>query len=146
MNDLKYFKTIEDCEKAIVNKSIEIDISYFGIESLFNCFTRLVRTIYIWAFIITCVYTIFTKGGGIVGFKEIFIELIVYLVCALLINWVKFNLNREYEIAKKQLIDNLIYSCKEFEEYDKNSWEAKQMYKRMMNLSGIDIYFDNNQE
>lgn len=145
MERISHFKTIDELEKAIIDKSVELDIIYSTGRSLIHSFDRLIRTAYIWFCIASLVYTTI-KYNPITLLKVIGLELIIYIICALLSSWVKFNYDNEYRTVKENLLSNLMYLCEEYKNYDKNSWEAKQMYKRMMNLGGLDVSFENNQE
>ena len=142
MEKTYYTKTIEECEKQIVDKCIDLDIVYSTNVGLLECFTRMIRTIFTWFSIISIsvVCTIY-------GFKQFIvlgvILLTVFVASKLLISWVKFNYNEYYDKMKFNLVDGLIIRCQEYQEGQYEDWQKKQMLKRFANLANIVVDWDN---
>lgn len=142
MNDIYYYETIEECEKDIVDKAINLDIAYSSCCNLFECFMRTVRTLMIWAMIGITIFTFINKGfkSSISIFGWL---LLIYAIGWLLMEWVKFNHNRSYNAAKVTMVDNMIIKCKQYKETDYEEWQKKQVLKRFASLANINVDLDN---
>ena len=136
MEEIYYFETIKECEEFIKDKSITLDLIHTSNTKLFECFICTIRTIMVWGIIISTIVAFNTRG-----FKasiNIFCILMgIYLVGCLLMSWVKFNHNHSYVAMKHALVNNLINSCKEFQETDCEDWQRKQIVKRFRLLANI---------
>lgn len=142
MDNTYYFETINDCEKQIIDKTINLDIMYTSCCNLFECFTRTVRTIFIWFLIIDSAIGIY-KVGFKSYVKPILIYILIYVLGMVLMSWVRYNHNRMYANAKTNLVDGIIGRCKEYQETNYEEWQKKQILKRFANLANININWDN---
>lgn len=142
MNNNYYFETIEECEKQIMDKTINLDIMYESCCNLFECFVRIVRTIFIWFSIIDSAIGIY-KFGLKSYVKPMLLYILVYILGMVLMSWVRFNHNRMYANAKTNLVDGIIERCKEYQETNYEDWQKKQILKRFANLANINIDWDN---
>ena len=140
------YETIEECEKAIVSKTMDMDIAFLANRSLFECFVRTIRTIMIWVIMLVPLsLRIFF------GFKEFIIcfgiLVAIYIVGALLMSWVKFNFNNEHSKLKIDIVKYMISECKEYIDLNQSEdipdWQLKQITKRMANKGKIDVSWDN---
>lgn len=143
MNDnVYYFETIEECEKEIIDKTIIFDLTYLSNSNLFECFVRTIRTIMTW-FIFICTFMTINAKGFKPGIKLFGILLLVYIVGAILMSWIKFNHQKSYTDMKFKLVDFMISRCKEYQEADYDDWQKKQLLKRFAALANINIDWDN---
>lgn len=137
-NEIYYYETIDELEKAIIDKSLNLDIVNSQCNNLFNCFVRTIRTIMIWIIFITFIL-IWIRYNFIMAFNVTSVLLIVYLFGSVLMSWVRFNSNREFLQSKARLIDRLTDTCKEYKEANYTEWQCKQMLKRFTSLANLKV-------
>lgn len=142
MNDLYYYKTIEECEKEIINKAIIFDIIHFSNTNLLECFIRIIRTIIIWSSIIIVPIAWKIKGSKI-SFRILVLFLLIYFIGKIVMNWVRYNYKNANDTAKINLVDRIIMKCEEYQKGEYEEWQKKQMVKRFANLANITIDWDN---
>ena len=135
--NIYYYETIEECEKEIIDKSTMIDMMYASNMSLFQCFTRIVRTIMIWASFIIMIVSFVTRGFK-PSIKTLGIIIAVFVIYSLLISWVNHNYLESYSRVKINLVNNIIEKCKEYDEADYEEWQKKQIFKRFLELARIE--------
>ena len=129
MSKIYFYQTIEECEKEIRDKSMIVDINHASNLNLLESFIRMVRTIIIWANII-CFSVTFHNNGFKSSIKVFGMFLVVHIVYAILMSWVKYNYNEYYIKMKVKLIDRILEDCKEWQENEYQEWQQKQMLKR----------------
>lgn len=134
MNKIYKFETIKECEKEIIDKSIILDIEFAANAHLFECFVRAIRTIVIWAIIVKTFLTTL-NDGFIPGLKILGILFSFYVLGTIVVMWVKYNYNNVYKQTKANLVDNIVGSCKQWQEVNYEEWEKKQMIKRFEELA-----------
>ena len=138
MDKLYYYETIEEFEKELVSKSITLDTIYTANANLFECFIRAIRTATIWICLVSCI--IMTINKGFISGLTIFIGfVIIYIISAILVSWVKYNHHEAFKINKINLIENLLIKCKEFQETNYDDWARKQMLKKFGLLAGVEL-------
>ena len=142
MDNIYYFKTIEECEKQIIDKTINLDIMYTSCCNLFECFVRTVRTVAIWFIIIKSIIE-FSVNGLKPCIHSLAVYIAIYLLGMTLMSWVRYNHNRMYANAKTNLVDGIIERCEEYRETKFEDWERKQVLKRFASLANINIDWNN---
>ena len=137
MNNLYYYETLNECEKELISKSLDMDIIYAANANLFECFIRFVRSIMICSMILNLIISIITQNSG---FMIIFaILLILYIIGKVLMSWVKYNYDRAYTNNKCNLVDAMLSNCRQYKESPWEDWERKQTLKRLTELVGIEV-------
>lgn len=132
-----YYETLNECEKELISKSLDMDIIYAANANLFECFIRFVRSIMICSMILNLIISIITQNSG---FMIIFaILLILYIIGKVLMSWVKYNYDRAYTNNKCNLVDAMLSNCRQYKESPWEDWERKQTLKRLTELVGIEV-------
>ena len=134
--NLYYYETIEECEKAIIDKAIDVDIIYSANANLFECFIRTIRTAALWIELIVLII-VFIKKGIKFGLIIFIIFIALFGLYHLLMSWVKFNYHRSFINAKSDLVTSMVFKCKEFNETNYAEWQVSQMLKRFSSLATL---------
>jgi hypothetical protein len=144
-NKMYYFKTIEECEKAIMDSALNIDIAYSSNIATYNAIIRFVKSMIIW---LTACYTLYCVLYGesiyFIG-KNILVFLIIYSILFAANDWTKYNFWRTYDSAKTAMINNLIMKCEEYCESNADEWQLKVIYENMTKYA-YPAYEDGNKE
>ena len=141
-----YCETIDECSKQIVSKVINLDISYLANMRLFECFTRMIKTIFIWISIFILLYNRIFDYNTKTFFITRGASILVYAISAILVSWVKFNFNESYKEAKINLVRNLIEGCKEFNELECDEWQKKEIMKKMAELGSVSVTWNDDKK
>ena len=137
MDKMYFYDTIEECEKEIVSKSMIYDMMHTATTNMFECFVRTIRTIMIWVILLS-VPVRWVNYGYLSGMKLFGMLLVVYIIGATLMSWVKFCHNKSYADTKVQLVYNMVRACKEYNEGDFEDWQKTQMLKRFAAMAHIE--------
>jgi len=144
MRNIYYYKTIDECEKEISSKVIDIDIKFAANYALFECFTRTIKTIAVWFMVISSIYISVTKGW-LPCLKSIGIFCGIYIIGFLLISWVKVNYDHSYTNIKINTVRNMIESCEEYQkllESECEEWQKRQTLRKMAMHGNLDVTWD----
>lgn len=141
MNKKYYYKTIEECEKEILDKTIILDLIHSSNSNLFECFVRTVRTVMYWIMILMPTAVLIFKGFK-PYIKLLIILLVIYIIGSLLMSWVKFKNNESYSNMKINLVDHIIVHCEEYNEENYEEWQKKQILKGFADIANIQVNWD----
>ena len=145
MSDEKLYRyhTTDDAEKAIMDISIQTDINYSCNNSLLCAVLRFINCTML---ISICCYEAVSMIMLTFDFKTLIYLLIIYCIFLLISNYVKFCFYKEFEKAKQNLINNILMSCKDWQEKDIEEWQRKIMFKRFCNIAGLNVEFKNDKD
>lgn len=135
------YDTIGDAEKAIRDASIQADIIYTSNYSLLTAAERFVNCIAFLATVLSFISIAFKYNSNIFNWKNLFFFLIAYLIFLIIMSYVKFCFNDAYGKAKRNLVDNIIRSCKDWMEKSIPEWQRKTMLRRFADIAGLDVEF-----
>lgn len=137
MENVYCYETIEDLEKAVIDKAMNLDMMHSTNIILLECNIRTTKNIIIWAsLILSVIIACFIKVKlGIYAF--IILMAIIYCGYCNIISWVKFKRNKSFINLKLNLIEKMMGYCKEFNEIKCEDWQKDQIIKRLISLSNM---------
>lgn len=143
MNGIYYFKTIKECEKQIVDKTMIFDTTCASNINLFKCILHSIESILLF---MTIIHSIIAGLFFDKGFKYILtvfaLYLIIYCILAIIISVTENEYDKIYFKIKSTLVDNILDSCEEFKETEYSEHERKLIIARCANLAGLNIDWD----
>lgn len=141
MNNVHYYDTINECEKAVVSKAIEIDIKSSSNAILIESFIHTIKIIFLYFST-----AIFFAGWIFYSFKmaavAFILSFILYIIGLLIVAQVKAKFVSSCSTMKINTIRNMIDNCKELCESEQPEWQKRQIMKRIANKANLDIIWD----
>lgn len=142
MNNIYYFETNEECEKAIIDKTINLDIMHSSCTNILDSFVNIIKCIIIWVSIFI-MSILWIKEDFKYALRVVAPFIIVYIFGKFIIYAVKRTHFYNYQRLKIRLVDGLINNCKEYQESNYEDWERKQILKRFASLANLEVNLDN---
>jgi hypothetical protein len=135
------FKTAEEAEKEVISKHIELQMISSSIMLAFDAVRRFIRIIYIIVFIVTAVASRFYN------IKQFFITIciltLLYIIFAVIVSWVKFNMLEEFNNIHCNMTKMILENCEELQNEDLPDWQKIQMKRNIATKVGINIENNN---
>lgn len=144
MDNVNYYKTIEECEKDIADKVIMLDVISACICNGLSSISRTIRTIFIWLISIFEIYALITKGPKIF-FIAMAVQILISILWYILRKWIKFNYTESYAAIKTNLLNSLIDRCEEYKNGNYENWQRTQILKRFGRFANMDVKPNNNE-